>query len=95
MNRFLQGYYATLEKLGVLNTHLAKRFSKIDNQDGSLPAGLLATELEKLEEPPKRKNLGGYSTVEQRLNRETEWSDPIEVTEHMATGASPYIPGAF
>jgi len=103
MTPYENGRYAAFQKLGLASDGIQERPSTfevpvpIDAHDDQMPAGQIAAALSQMPEAMTRsdalKDKG--ENVEGHLNRNTVWSEPHPITNDMATGPSPVMPGRF
>jgi len=102
MTPYTRGRYAALLKLGLADG-VQERPSTfevpvpIEAHDDQMPAGQLAAMMSQMPEAMTHsealKTKG--ENVEGHLNRNTVWSEPHPITNDMATGPSPVMPGRF
>jgi hypothetical protein len=102
MTPFQLGRYQALQKLGLAETSTNRPSTleapmPLDTEDENMPAGQLAAALSQIpEQMTQSKALTGKGeNVEGHLNRNTVWSEPHPISNEMATGPSPVMPGRF
>ncbi len=97
-----EGRIAVFMKLGIATQSITKKPSTsemenpVDNGDDNLPAGTLARTLAAVDEEPELFTTAkGEGSTEERMNRQTTWTEPNSIPFDNATGPSPIIPGSF
>jgi hypothetical protein len=102
MTPFQYGRYQALQKLGLAETKSDRPSTleaptPLETGDEEMPAGQLAAAISQLpEQMTQAKALTGKGeNVEGHLNRNTVWSEPHPISNEMATGPSPVMPGRF
>lgn len=96
------GYKEVLMKLGMIaNQRISKpkpsdTSTPLELQDEHLPAGELASMLALMDIPDygaRKQEAAKGQTVEDRLNRDVQWSSPQDIPTHFMDGATVLIPG--
>ena len=102
MTPFQYGRLQALQKLGLAETKSERPSTleaptPLETGDEEMPAGQLAAALAQLpDQMTQAKALTGKGeNVEGHLNRNTVWSEPHPISNEMATGPSPVMPGRF